>query len=151
MHSLTPHDKSLTIPFPSINHQSTLYSHYLSQYYRYLEQKIVHLVMNLRAEPHDFYLTRHGQSEYNAVGRIGGDSGLSKHGQKYAQVLGEWVEEHITRTTPDGTPVPARLWTSTMRRTYSVILLFFLLFLLMMVSLSLVSIYYCLPALYATT
>jgi bisphosphoglycerate-dependent phosphoglycerate mutase len=82
--------------------------------------------MNLRAEPHDFYLTRHGQSEYNAVGRIGGDSGLSKHGQKYAQVLGEWVEEHITRTTPDGTPVPARLWTSTMRRTYSVILLFFL-------------------------
>jgi broad specificity phosphatase PhoE len=73
--------------------------------------------MNLRAEPHDFYLTRHGQSEYNAVGRIGGDSGLSKHGQKYAQVLGEWVEEHITRTTPDGAPVPARLWTSTMRRT----------------------------------
>ena len=83
----------------------------------YLEQKIVHFVMNLRAEPHDFYLTRHGQSEYNAVGRIGGDSGLSSHGDKYAQILAEWVEENVTREKDTRQPIPTRLWTSSMRRT----------------------------------
>ena len=30
-----------------------------------------------------FYLTRHGQSEYNMAGKIGGDSGLSELGSLY--------------------------------------------------------------------
>ena len=33
--------------------------------------------MNLRTTSHAFYLSRHGQSEYNDLGRIGGDSGLT--------------------------------------------------------------------------
>jgi hypothetical protein len=36
LHSLTPHDTSLTIIPLSINHQSTQYSHYLLQHYRYV-------------------------------------------------------------------------------------------------------------------
>lgn len=73
--------------------------------------------MNLRSTTtsHAFYLSRHGQSEYNALGRIGGDSGLTSHGDAYARKLGEYVKEHIL---VDGNKnVPARLWTSTMRRT----------------------------------
>lgn len=33
------------------------------------------------------WLTRHGQSEYNKGGRLGGDSGISDKGEKYAQLL----------------------------------------------------------------
>ena len=48
-----------------------------------LPLKIVQFIMNMRTSSHAFYLSRHGQSEYNAVGRIGGDSGLSHHGVAY--------------------------------------------------------------------
>jgi hypothetical protein len=41
--------------------------------------------------------SRHGQSEYNAIGRIGGDSGLSTHGVNYAKKLAEFVEENIVK------------------------------------------------------
>ena len=40
---------------------------------------------------------RHGQSEYNAVGRIGGDSGLTVHGLNYAKALAFFVENHVGR------------------------------------------------------
>lgn len=36
---------------------------------------MVHFVINHNTKGHEFYLSRHGQSEYNAIGRIGGDSG----------------------------------------------------------------------------
>jgi hypothetical protein len=34
--------------------------------------------MNLHTLSRTFYLTRHGQSEYNLLGKIGGDSGLTE-------------------------------------------------------------------------
>ena len=83
----------------------------------WLQLKIAHFIMNLRTEPHQFFLSRHGQSEYNAVGRIGGDSGLSAHGLAYAHKLAEFVEERICHDSETGKARPARLWTSTMRRT----------------------------------
>jgi broad specificity phosphatase PhoE len=59
------------------------------------------------------------------LGKIGGDSGLTPAGKEYARRLAEFAKEHIaTVTTTD--PVtgevrkqsrPARLWTSTLRRT----------------------------------
>lgn len=66
----------------------------------YLPLKVVHFIMNLRTSSHAFYLTRHGQSDYNAIGRIGGDSGLSVHGVNYARKLAEFVEENITLSKP---------------------------------------------------
>lgn len=51
----------------------------------YLPLKVVHFIMNMRTTFRPFFLTRHGQSEYNEVGRIGGDSGLSTHGVAYAR------------------------------------------------------------------
>lgn len=81
-----------------------------------LPLKVINFVMNLRTNSHPFYLSRHGQSEYNAVGRIGGDSHLSDHGVAYAHALAKFVEDTITKNN-DGEEIPARLWTSTLRRT----------------------------------
>ena len=90
----------------------------------YLPLKIVHFCMNLHTLSRTFYLTRHGQSKYNLLGRIGGDSGLSENGLEYASRLAKYVEEEITnsKTSAGAEPiakkqVPARLWTSTLRRT----------------------------------
>jgi phosphohistidine phosphatase SixA len=85
----------------------------------YLPLKVVHFCMNLHTLPRTFYLTRHGQSEYNRLGRIGGDSGLSEKGLEYAHRLAKYVREEIIRSSDhdERKNVPARLWTSTLRRT----------------------------------
>jgi len=82
----------------------------------HIQQKVVNFIMNLRTTSHPFYLSRHGQSEYNDLGRIGGDSGLTNHGVNYARKLAEFVDKKIVKDEK-GEDVPARLWTSTMRRT----------------------------------
>ena len=61
----------------------------------YLPLKVVHFVMNLHTLPRTFYLTRHGQSEYNLLGKIGGDSGLTPAGIEYARRLAQFAKEHI--------------------------------------------------------
>lgn len=89
----------------------------------YLPLKIVHFIMNLHTMPRTFYFTRHGQSEYNLLGKIGGDSGLSQNGDEYARRLAKFAKENIGSQTVivDGKEVtekrPARLWTSTLLRT----------------------------------
>ena len=91
----------------------------------YLPLKVVHFVMNLHTLPRTFYLTRHGQSEYNVLGKIGGDSGLSDNGKEYSRRLAKFAKEQIAvvqEPCPEtGLSIqkerPARLWTSTLRRT----------------------------------
>ncbi len=80
--------------------------------------------MNLHTMPRTFYLTRHGQSEYNTVGKIGGDSGLSQNGLEYAKRLAKYANEVIGQEEVEKengekvmVPRPARLWTSTLLRT----------------------------------
>ena len=36
------------------------------------------------SKPRKIFLTRHGESEYNRQGKIGGDSPLSERGESYA-------------------------------------------------------------------
>jgi len=91
-------------------------------FYLFLLQ-IVSYVMNLHTQPRSFYLTRHGQSIYNQSGKIGGDSGLSKSGVEYARRLAKYAHEVIGMSRAgeeddsEKKVVPARLWTSTLRRT----------------------------------
>jgi broad specificity phosphatase PhoE len=59
--------------------------------------KVVHFVMNLHTMPRTFYLTRHGQSEYNLLGKIGGDSGLTPAGIEYARRLAQFAKEYIAK------------------------------------------------------
>lgn len=81
--------------------------------------------MNLHSLPRVFYLSRHGQSEYNLLGKIGGDAGLTDAGHEYARrladfahnVVGMKVEKDEETGEEKRTPRPARLWTSTLRRT----------------------------------
>ena len=59
--------------------------------------------------PRSIYLTRHGESEYNLHGRIGGDSQLSARGRQYSRLLAQYIgKQRIPRL---------RVWTSQFKRT----------------------------------
>lgn len=77
----------------------------------YLPGRIVGLLMNVHISPHVIYLTRHGQSEYNAEARLGGDSSLSKAGRRYARRLASFMKQEVKRSEP------LSVWTSTLLRT----------------------------------
>lgn len=74
----------------------------------HVESRIVYYLMNTHITPRTIYLTRHGESEHNLKGLIGGDSNLSERGRQYAKALSSYIEQqHI-----DG----LRVWTSWMKR-----------------------------------
>jgi broad specificity phosphatase PhoE/predicted kinase len=75
----------------------------------YLLARVVHFLLNLHVQPRSVWFTRHGESAFNVLGRIGGDAPLSDAGRVYAQTLASAVRERI------GTDVV--VWTSTLRRT----------------------------------
>ena len=75
----------------------------------YLLARVVHYLLNLHVQPRSVWLTRHGESEFNVLGRIGGDSPLSEAGRGYARTLAGVARERI------GADVV--VWTSTLRRT----------------------------------
>ena len=49
--------------------------------------------MNIHITPRTIYLTRHGESLHNVVGKIGGNSELSPTGQRYAGLLSEYIND----------------------------------------------------------
>jgi len=75
----------------------------------YLPARIVFYLINSHMRPRAVFLARHGESEFNAHGRIGGDTGLTKNGKKFAKVLADFVHERVHEE-------PCSVWTSTMRR-----------------------------------
>ena len=75
----------------------------------YVPARLVFFLINLHIQPRSIWLTRHGESEFNVLGRIGGDSALSRDGLGYAEALGEFFR--------DRHKMPPVVWTSTMRRT----------------------------------
>jgi len=77
----------------------------------FLPTKIASFVMNLNVTPRTIYFTRHGESEANVQGRIGGNTRLSEHGRQYAKKL----PEVIAQILPPGEKVV--VWTSTLTRT----------------------------------
>lgn len=56
-----------------------------------------------------FQLLQHGESEFNVLGRIGGDTDLSPRGRKYASSLARYIND---AAIPD-----LHVWTSEKRRT----------------------------------
>mmetsp|Transcript_1230 Transcript_1230/g.3000 ORF Transcript_1230/g.3000 Transcript_1230/m.3000 type:complete len:503 (+) Transcript_1230:106-1614(+) len=82
----------------------------------YISGRLVQFLLNFHPFPRTIYLSRHGQSEYNDRGKVGGDSNLTARGTEYAQRLAKYAEEVICRDS-DGELRPARLWTSTLMRT----------------------------------
>jgi len=51
----------------------------------HIQSRIVYYLMNIHITPRSIYLCRHGESELNVKGRIGGDSGLTKRGKEVQQ------------------------------------------------------------------
>jgi 6-phosphofructo-2-kinase / fructose-2,6-biphosphatase 2 len=49
--------------------------------------------MNIHITPRTIYLTRHGESEFNVMGKIGGDSALSERGRQYAAALAKFIND----------------------------------------------------------
>ncbi|XP_006596432.1 6-phosphofructo-2-kinase/fructose-2,6-bisphosphatase-like isoform X2 [Glycine soja] len=67
--------------------------------------------VNTHLTPRPILLTRHGESQYNVRGRIGGDSALSEAGELYKKKLAKFVEKRLKSERA------ACIWTSTLQRT----------------------------------
>jgi 6-phosphofructo-2-kinase/fructose-2,6-biphosphatase 2 len=74
-----------------------------------LQSRIGYWLLNIHITPRTIYLTRHGESEMNLLGKIGGNSGLSDNGQVYADKLAKYFEENEVNDL--------RVWTSWFKRT----------------------------------
>jgi len=81
----------------------------------YLRMRIAQFLTVVHPNRHTIYLSRHGQSEYNVQGKIGGNPPLSLAGEEYARRLGDWAPKHVT--VHKGRVAKARLWTSSLQRT----------------------------------
>jgi len=77
----------------------------------YLNSRIMFFLSSLHITPRPIWITRHGESQYNVQGRIGGDSGLSARGQDYGGKLAQFMRMHYPEA--EGLTV----WTSTLKRT----------------------------------
>ncbi|XP_036389164.1 6-phosphofructo-2-kinase/fructose-2,6-bisphosphatase-like isoform X2 [Megalops cyprinoides] len=75
----------------------------------HIQSRIVYYLMNIHVTPRSIYLCRHGESELNLLGRIGGDSGLSARGNKFACALAGFIQSQSIRDL--------KVWTSHMKRT----------------------------------
>ncbi|KAL7268340.1 Fructose-2,6-bisphosphatase [Rhizina undulata] len=82
----------------------------INQVHNYLQTRIIYFTMNLHITPRSIWLSRHGESEFNVQGKIGGDSYLSPRGVAYSEALPELVKRSIGDTN-------ITCWTSTMKRT----------------------------------
>uniref|UniRef100_A0A8D8VTU4 6-phosphofructo-2-kinase/fructose-2,6-bisphosphat ase n=1 Tax=Cacopsylla melanoneura TaxID=428564 RepID=A0A8D8VTU4_9HEMI len=74
-----------------------------------LQSEVLSYISNFRPTPKTFYFSRHGESEFNVLGRIGGDADLSPRGRMYAAALARHFNE---AEIPD-----LHMWTSEKRRT----------------------------------
>ncbi|WOG89073.1 hypothetical protein DCAR_0208309 [Daucus carota subsp. sativus] len=77
----------------------------------YLPGRIVFFLVNTHLTPRPILLTRHGQSQDNVRGRIGGDTVISDTGEIYAKKLANFVEKRLKNERA------ASIWTSTLQRT----------------------------------
>ncbi|GLI68462.1 hypothetical protein VaNZ11_012887 [Volvox africanus] len=83
----------------------------------YLPGKIVFFLMQIckagMTSVRKIWLSRHGESEYNQKGLIGGNSSLSNRGELYSRAL----REALIARLPQEEPVSVAVWTSTLKRT----------------------------------
>ncbi|KAL9068517.1 MAG: hypothetical protein Q9161_006166 [Pseudevernia consocians] len=83
----------------------------INQIQDYLQSRVVYYLMNLHIRPRSIWLSRHGESEFNLSGKIGGDANISERGELYARALPELVASSV------GDDRQLTIWTSTLKRT----------------------------------
>ncbi|KYN04929.1 PREDICTED: 6-phosphofructo-2-kinase/fructose-2,6-bisphosphatase-like [Cyphomyrmex costatus] len=79
----------------------------------HIETSVLGYLGDISLKPHTLYFSRHGESEYNVVGKIGGDAVLSTRGERYAQALSN---KFNAMRVPD-----LRILTSRLRRTIATV------------------------------
>ncbi|XP_036010929.1 6-phosphofructo-2-kinase/fructose-2,6-bisphosphatase 4 isoform X3 [Mus musculus] len=75
----------------------------------HIQSRIVYYLMNIHVTPRSIYLCRHGESELNLKGRIGGDPGLSPRGREFSKHLAQFISDQNIKDL--------KVWTSQMKRT----------------------------------
>ncbi|XP_058794280.1 6-phosphofructo-2-kinase/fructose-2,6-bisphosphatase-like isoform X1 [Phymastichus coffea] len=75
----------------------------------HVETSVLGYLASVSLKPHTLYFSRHGESEYNVLGKIGGDAVLSARGERYAQALASKIN---SMRIPE-----LRVLTSRLRRT----------------------------------
>ncbi|XP_052397309.1 6-phosphofructo-2-kinase/fructose-2,6-bisphosphatase 2 [Carassius gibelio] len=75
----------------------------------YIQSKIVYYLMNIHVQKHSIYICRHGESQHNVQGYIGGDCELSSRGKEFSKALRGFLEN---QKIPD-----LKVFTSQLRRT----------------------------------
>ncbi|XP_041748352.1 6-phosphofructo-2-kinase/fructose-2,6-bisphosphatase 4 isoform X4 [Coregonus clupeaformis] len=75
----------------------------------HIQSRIVYYLMNIHITPRSIYLCRHGESDLNVKGSIGGDSGLSPRGKEFAKYLSQFIQSQEISDL--------KVWTSQMKRT----------------------------------
>jgi broad specificity phosphatase PhoE/predicted kinase len=76
----------------------------------YLAARLVFFLMNLHLTMRPIWLTRHGESVYNAAGILGGDPDLTPEGHRYGRSLARFLDDRH----PERDEVV--IWTSSLRR-----------------------------------
>jgi len=77
-----------------------------------LENDVIFFINNIIITRPIIYLSRHGESQYNTVGKLGGDSSITENGQQYAKLLSQYInDEHENNLSQ------LKIYTSTLNRT----------------------------------
>ena len=63
----------------------------------HVQSRVVYFLMNIHLLPRSIYLTRHGESEYNKMSRIGGDSPLTSAGRSVSWLIDWLIDWLITQ------------------------------------------------------
>lgn len=79
----------------------------------YVQGKIVSYLLNTHIMSRNIYLSRHGESQWNVSGQLGGDPDLTSRGRLYAERLAQFMKQQFT---DKGRDLPA-VWTSQLLRT----------------------------------
>jgi broad specificity phosphatase PhoE len=61
----------------------------------WITSRLVFFLMNLHIGRRRIWLCRHGESEYNRLGKIGGDSNLSDRGKKFSHLLKDFILQRM--------------------------------------------------------
>jgi 6-phosphofructo-2-kinase len=62
------------------------------QTHGFLSSQVVYYLLNFNLSPRQIWITRHGESQDDQAGRIGGDSDLSENGKRYAKALTRFID-----------------------------------------------------------
>ncbi|PKX94557.1 6-phosphofructo-2-kinase PFK26 [Aspergillus novofumigatus IBT 16806] len=62
------------------------------QTHGFLSSQVVYYLLNFNLSPRQIWITRHGESKDNQLGRIGGDSEISENGRRYAKALTRFID-----------------------------------------------------------